>query len=128
MSEVTDPRVEAAARAVEDAMLRQGKSPDAHDLARAALKAADTAAWQPIESAPKDGTYVDLWVINCDDEGQRFSGAFFGPIPHTCGEAGQYCDCCPEEGDCWIDGIFDERISGRITHWMPLPLPPEPMP
>ena len=58
MSDVTDLRVEAAARAVKDAMLRQGKSPDAHDLAQAAIKAADAEAWQPIESAPKDGTAV----------------------------------------------------------------------
>lgn len=80
--------------------------------------------WKPIESAPKDGTLVDLWLIDCDGEGRRMSDSYFGKIPHECGMMGRYCDCWPDEGEFWIDGIFGERHSGNITHWMPLPEPP----
>ncbi|MCP1239882.1 hypothetical protein NKW44_09260 [Acetobacter lovaniensis] len=94
----------------------------------AALAAADAAAWRPIASAPKDGSYVDLWVINSDGEGQRITDAYFGPIPHTCGEYGQFCDSCPEEGNFWVDGIFGHEINGEITQWQPLPNPPNATP
>ncbi|WP_415466957.1 hypothetical protein [Acetobacter persici] len=89
-----------------------------------ALAAADAAAWRPMSDAPPAGTTVDLWVLNCDGRGHRHTDAYFGPIPHTCGEYGQYCDSCPPAGDFWIDGIFGERIFGEIMGWRPLPAPP----
>jgi hypothetical protein len=65
--------------------------------------------WQPIETAPKDGTLIllaniedihDPWVV-C---GQWNKGA---------GWYNQFA--CAGNGDCKI----------RPTHWMPLPPPPE---
>ncbi|KXV12594.1 hypothetical protein [Gluconobacter oxydans] len=100
MSEMTDPRVEAAARAVKDAMLRQGKSPDARDLAQAAIKAADAVAWRPISEAPRDGTTILLY----DDHLDRM-------------EAGWTF-----EGDLWQPTGMPHKQS--INHWMPLPPPP----
>jgi hypothetical protein len=68
--------------------------------------------WQPIETAPKDGTLVDLWISSKVDEGvgQRVSDCF--------------CD-----GVRWHDGCaFVEDEWYRPTHWMPLPTAPETKP
>ena len=118
---MTDPRIE-------EALLAYSRSPIEEPIKSVmakVLEAADAAAWRPIESAPRDRTYVDLWVINSDGEGRRITDAYYGPIPHTCGEYGQYCDSCPDEGDFWVDGIFGHQIYGDITHWQPLPAPPK---
>ena len=131
---MTDPRIEAAAwmiGSVSDLApggdwekLTLYQKTHFRRLAKAVMESADDAAWRPIETAPKDGSYVDLWVINEDEKGRRIADAYFGPIPHTCGEYGQYCDSFPEEGNFWIDGIFGHEIYGDITHWQPLPSPP----
>lgn len=139
VSGMTDPRIEAALEAawkytwaaesgVDLPTFRKQKPTVVKNLEgalTAALAAADAAAWRPIETAPKDKTHIDLWVINSEGDGRRLTDAYFGPIPHTCGEYGQYCDSCPEEGNFWIDGLFGERIFGKIIGWQPLPAPPE---
>ena len=67
--------------------------------------------WQPIETAPKDGTAIDLWVSYEDGSGQRvtdctwFNGRWW-----------------PGEGPTWQ---LDEGDGEKITHWRPLPNPPE---
>lgn len=70
--------------------------------------------WQPISSAPKDGTHVDIyakrWRSSYDDfEGDRF--------PNCCWIGGDPMTGMPAH---WInlpDGWWP-------THWMPLPPPP----
>ena len=70
--------------------------------------------WQPIETAPKDGTSVDLWVV---------------PRGFSAG-GGRVCDAWFFDGQWWVyaeDG--DEQNRGKIpneivTHWMPPPEPP----
>lgn len=75
--------------------------------------------WRPIESAPKDGTRVDLWV-----NGRREPGARFGKPDHECGEAGPYCDSDWHSQKLgWIDDVFGDPIENP-THWMPLPAAP----
>lgn len=66
--------------------------------------------WQPIESAPKDGTKVDLWTFN----GER------------------WCDCWWHKGqEAWASDWSCQSERGFVirygqpTHWMPLPAPPE---
>lgn len=57
--------------------------------------------WQPIETAPKNGTYVLLWVpgFNTPDIAGWVDGSWATPDDHS--------DlCCP---------------YGGPTHWMPLP-------
>jgi hypothetical protein len=62
-------------------------------------------SWKPIETAPKDGTQVDLW-IQWSSIGARYANSYYAD--------GQWTD---REGDaiCAYD---------VVTHWMPLPQPP----
>jgi hypothetical protein len=72
--------------------------------------------WQPIETAPKDGTVIDLWA------GQRRPGCFYERIddPLT-GEV---------YGEGWSQQYVENtsnsfRVFEDPTHWMPLPEPPQ---
>lgn len=62
--------------------------------------------WQPIETAPKDGTAILVY-------------------------AGQFCYCVEwvEEFDWWAvedNKLGPFRLRGQApTHWMPLPPPPK---
>lgn len=117
----TNPRIEAAARAMHRTAVRDtycDETPrslksvwvdgdvDFYELATAALAAADAAAWRPISEAPHE-TEVLLfcpaqWVhppsmeVGCASTGQRV-GAYSSMSYH-----------------------------GRATHWQPLPPPPQP--
>lgn len=66
--------------------------------------------WQPIETAPKDGTHVDLWACSGGDPrfGDRYTDAAFirGKWRYSSG------------ADGWLE------VSYMPTHWMPLPNPP----
>lgn len=63
-----------------------------------ASETGQASAWQPISSAPKDGTYILLYA---DD----------------------YCQVGWSHGDYW--GPVDDQGTSMIpTHWMPLPLAP----
>lgn len=72
-----------------------------------------TEAWQPIETAPRDGRLI--WAF------ERGRGV----------ERRQYIawwvDCGPsrDEGQYWQD---DNDSEPSPTHWMPLPTPPLPEP
>ena len=57
--------------------------------------------WQPIETAPKDGTDVLVWC----------GGAMF----IACMDVGR-----------WFFDRTDHSVKPIPTHWMPLPKPPEP--
>ncbi len=74
------------------------------DIARAALAAPKAEAWQPIETAPKDGTWVLLYTASGIVEGCWSYGAWVnGPI---------YCT---------YDGAGGPAFESRPTHWMPIP-------
>lgn len=77
--------------------------------------------WQPIETAPKDGTDVLLWG--------KWAGEVSGPTENIVIDIGFFTDGSSDyagkfwwalkTGDaymCWINP----------THWMPLPTPPKP--
>lgn len=66
--------------------------------------------WQPIETAPKDGTWIDLWIPS----------------------RGRAPDCWwhvnDEDRGCWVqryaetvDNSFE--IEGEPTHWIKIPKP-----
>ena len=66
--------------------------------------------WQPIETAPKDGTRVLL--IDADDAGTVCWGEWsdWDEVPE-----------CRDIGDIGCNGQYDYQP----THWMPLPSPPQ---
>jgi hypothetical protein len=66
--------------------------------------------WQPIETAPKDGTEIDLWSPICKR------------IP-DCKWLDRYATGWFTRGDRGWEEISTAMISP--THWMPLPAPPE---
>lgn len=119
LSGIPDDEVEAAARhALYECEL----------IAREALTSQPPAsdapvAWRPIESAPKDGTTIDVWR-----DGSRET-VYWGFPPHECGEMGQYCDSDWHsiKNPGWICSTFGEFVGGKhdpFTHWMPLPAAP----
>jgi len=84
--------------------------------------------WQPIETAPTDGTMVDLWVVAVPVYNSYFDKYF------EYGEDQRLTDCVFEDGvwKYWTeigDHEYDphhEEIAREFkpTHWMPLPDPP----
>jgi hypothetical protein len=105
--------------------------------------------WQPIETAPKDGTVVDIWIVDENGNGQRATDAHFviGGVEqfHQYNEDGSRSYLSVTR-DGWMapgfgyDGETDWCDSPRrfnahpnrrriefteATHWMPLPAPPE---
>lgn len=76
-----------------------------------------TDNWRPIETAPKDGTEFQAWVVNVEHDDVEF----WDP---RC----KYND----DGNFVIYGRVDYDIDGWDhqsflipTHWIPQPLPPE---
>lgn len=78
------------------------------------------ANWQPVETAPRDGTNVLLvWEW---DSGLRTGVAVVLAHWHCNKHAhlSRHKDC-PNESDCIMRwGAY----GGQMTHWMPLPDPP----
>lgn len=78
--------------------------------------------WMPIETAPKDGTEIDLF----NRGGHREAGAFWGLPPHECGEMGRYCDSDwhgYEPG--WVTDFWGEpQPDSTFSHWRRKPAPP----
>lgn len=85
----------------------------------AALTAALAAMWQPIETAPKDGSKVDVWVT---PPARSLSTGGYGRVS----------DCWFSRGSWWF---YDETKYAsdpancrsevwNVTHWMPLPPAP----
>lgn len=99
---------------------------DAYELFREAVAAlSPQEGWRPIETAPKDGTKIDLLfpgvrgrTINCfwHQGSIHPEGGWFWVTP-TWGDKGKllpeddwFWNCCP---------------SMEPTHWMPQPAPPQ---
>jgi hypothetical protein len=67
--------------------------------------------WRPIESAPKDGSWIvvgarlngELWHVSS----ARYDGEYRKP---------------------WLNWDFDDPFYDAPTHWMPLPAPPKATP
>ncbi len=66
-------------------------------------------SWRPIETAPKDGTWVLAWFPVCYDGGTHVAAANY--------VGGKWY---LEQWDDW-----GQVEAGGFTHWMLLPAPPE---
>ena len=71
----------------------------------AEIKRLKAGGWQPIETAPKDGT----WILVYTPENEEFKGGH--SVATWAMNTWIYDGMCPEE---WPP-----------THWMPLPQPPQ---
>lgn len=104
--------------------------------------------WQPIETAPRGGTLIDLWVVDETGEGWREPSAYF--VKDVLWERYEYAadgsykqvssrrdgwfapnhDYDGMDGWCDFPRSFNEHPNQRKwqfktpTHWMPLPAPP----
>lgn len=90
---------------------------DALEAERAKVAAARLEGWQPIETAPKDGTAI---LIACDyhrPNRSQVTLAWWEPRVRKWVES-QHWD------DCEDDWNFN-TCAFRVTHWMPLPDHPE---
>lgn len=102
---ITDAMVEAACRTYENhPFVRRSASQAAM---RAALEAAERAAWRPIEEAPKDGTALLVWDARWKE-----------CMRAAC--TGAHSDV---RGD-WFS-VSDGYWLPNPTHFRPLPPPPE---
>ena len=80
-----------------------------------------TNPWRPIESAPKDGTVVDLWCVSDNSRDQRIADAKWVKPDGRRGKAGpQWCVFDHEFGFTEVESL-GETYFFKATHWMPLP-------
>jgi hypothetical protein len=70
--------------------------------------------WQPISTAPKDGSQVILWWQDTERGGKprAIQGEWY----------------CAKDGDEFWWSSPSMPIGFVATHWMPIPPPPEPTP
>lgn len=81
--------------------------------------------WQPIETAPRDGTLIDLWIINQDNDNFRITDAYWNKYDNAWwapyknyGEGGK-------AETSYKNTKTGNEMFEKATHWMPLPEPPQ---
>lgn len=78
------------------------------------MMADEQSAWQPIETAPKDGTRIDVW------SGHRQADVCWLDC------VWEYRNSKPFQGWFWTNDDGEPILVEDVTHWMPLPAPPTP--
>lgn len=107
--QVTDEMVRVAGDAIEHALFI-APAVDLDEVARAALNAALAAMWQPIETAPRDGSRL-LAIY-----GGQVRIIQYGKTSHV----PLYGFCLADQGIEDFDLVLTENLKG----WMPLPPAP----
>src|SRR5690606_12603400 len=89
----------------------------------------EQSAWQPIETAPKDGTHIlawcpsghdIVWWTDLDPDGPDFPGA----NPGWWGYSGETIPGRTPEHGFGGDPAHHWPAQNQPTHWLPLPQPP----
>ncbi len=78
--------------------------------------------WQPIETAPRDGTPVDLWLSPYTGGQRRIAGMWWVNSAAEETAPGYWRGDLPRDRLVWR-GDGGEH-SARYTHWRPVPMPP----
>ena len=131
---MTDERIERVAGAIHKAHV-EATHPwwhaDAYkcrlskEIAKAAIEAMDQ--WQPIETAPKEGTVIKVQTAGGLIFRASWQGGLVNESENECfgwlaeDEAGQ--PDCWSDGVCWAENA-DGKKSDQPTHWEPLHEPP----
>ena len=76
--------------------------------------------WQPIKTAPRDGTVIDVWAVVYLQGGRIIEDR---RIPNAIYEQGAWRSDDDGEDLEWGPDIYGKRKM--LTHWMPLPEPPK---
>ena len=74
--------------------------------------------WLDIESAPRDGTPLDLWIIFTDGGYRWPSARWMLAGEHSCTGPANWCS----HEKFPLHAFTEKPIA---THWQPLPAPPE---
>lgn len=80
--------------------------------------------WLPIETVPKDGTLVDLWVVDSNGNGSRELDFYWGEAP---GLHGGGLENWKSDSEEFLNGhslLSWWDPSSKLTHWMPTPKDP----
>ncbi len=92
-------------------------------LLRQAADELERRAWQPIETAPKDGRMFICWV-----RAVRYSdsdNAGDPPYEHDASEP-DFCMWKPNDGNGYWDNMTGTIGDAQdVTHWMPIPEAPK---
>lgn len=110
---------EAVAR--ETHKTRSHRRTEALTKADAILNLIGGDGWKPIETAPKDGTVIDLWIagddtLRLDAAHRRLLGQWEKPSALVCPTA---------LSETWLIGPRSPIPEPYVaTHWRPLPSPP----
>lgn len=81
--------------------------------------------WQPIETGPRDGTVVDLWV-----KGKRMADCYWSFARNDKGKRVDdpvWDGWCCDTGKPGPSGFnpYPNLINGKPTHWRPVPGRPQ---
>lgn len=77
--------------------------------------------WQPIETAPKDGTAILIWQPSHERHDDKHRGGNYDDNRYAIGY--WRTDQDPSRGCEWMWGNRNAAFV-TPTHWMPLPAPP----